>query len=120
MAINIKEILHPSDSDIIKFEKINYNFDQIVANGGGPVGPTGAKGAQGEQGDTGLKGEKGDVGAKGDIGATGITDSPWAGVEHDNGVSVILKTKKSLDPDGDGTPTAYSTPAAIWLGDPDF
>ena len=39
MAINIQEILHPSDSNSIKFEKINYNFDQILANGGGPVGP---------------------------------------------------------------------------------
>ena len=38
MAINIQEILHPSDSDAIKFEKINYNFDQIVAPGGGPTG----------------------------------------------------------------------------------
>ena len=48
MAINIKEILHPSDSESIKFEKINYNFDQIVANGGGPMGPKGDKGDQGE------------------------------------------------------------------------
>lgn len=43
MAINIQEILHPSDSNSIKFEKINYNFDQILANGGGPVGPKGQK-----------------------------------------------------------------------------
>ena len=41
MAINIQEILHPSDSDSIKFEKINYNFDQLVVNGGGPAGPKG-------------------------------------------------------------------------------
>ena len=46
MAINIQEILHPSDSDVIKFEKINYNFDQIVANGGGPTGPKGPAGPQ--------------------------------------------------------------------------
>jgi hypothetical protein len=43
MAINIREILHPSDSDSIKFEKINYNFDQILANGGGPRGQKGQK-----------------------------------------------------------------------------
>ena len=46
MAINIREILHPSDSDSIKFEKINYNFDQILANGGGPRGLKGQKGDQ--------------------------------------------------------------------------
>jgi hypothetical protein len=120
MAINIKEILHPSDSESIKFEKINYNFDQIVANGGGPIGPKGDKGDQGEQGETGLKGDKGDKGDQGDQGDTGITDSPWAGVVHDNGTSVILKPKVNLDPDEDGTPTAYATPAAIWLGDADF
>ena len=50
MAINIQEILHPSDSDAIKFEKINYNFDQILANGGGPAGQKGEKGLQGNVG----------------------------------------------------------------------
>ena len=58
MAINIQEILHPSDSDSIKFSKINYNFDQILANGGGPVGPKGQKGIQGVVGQTGQKGER--------------------------------------------------------------
>jgi len=120
MAINIKEILHPSDSDSIKFEKINYNFDQIVANGGGPMGPKGDKGDQGEQGETGLKGDKGDKGDQGDQGETGITDSPWRGVIHDNGVSVILKPKVNLDPNEDGDFEAYTVPAAIWLGDADF
>jgi hypothetical protein len=38
MAINLKEIFE-GDSDFIKTEKINYNFDQILANGGGPAGP---------------------------------------------------------------------------------
>ena len=35
MAINLKQILI-SDTDNIKLDKVNYNFDQLVANGGGP------------------------------------------------------------------------------------
>ena len=78
MAINIQEILHPSDSDSIKFDKVNYNFDQILANGGGPVGPKGLKGGQGVVGQTGQKGELGDTGAKGD---SGETTSPWKSIQ---------------------------------------
>ena len=72
MAINIQEILHPSDSDAIKFEKINYNFDQIVANGGGPTGQKGNQGAQGTKGNTGFKGQKGEQGIQGPQGEQGI------------------------------------------------
>lgn len=67
MAINIKE-LFDADSDNIKVEKTNYNFDQILANGGGPIGP---KGVQGTTGNTGQKGQKGDEGQKGDQGQKG-------------------------------------------------
>ena len=104
MAINIQEILHPSDSDVIKFEKINYNFDQIVANGGGPTGPKGPAGPQGTPGFTGAKGEQG---VKGEQGLTGATTSPWkvipidsdAGQPLGDGVNdyVILKPKQSTD-----------------------
>jgi hypothetical protein len=120
MAINIKEILHPSDSDSIKFEKINYNFDQILTNGGGPTGPQGQKGDLGQQGATGTKGQKGEIGDQGAKGETGVSDTPWAAIEHSNGVSAILKPKKSLDIDGDGTATSYSHMPAIWLGDSTF
>jgi hypothetical protein len=113
MAINIKEILHPSDSDSIKFEKINYNFDQILTNGGGPTGPQGQKGDLGQQGATGTKGQKGEIGDQGAKGETGVSDTPWAAIEHSNGVSAILKPKKSLDIDGDGTATSYSHMPAI-------
>ena len=64
MAINIKEIL-TNDSDVIKVDKTNYNFDQLVANGGGPIGIKGQKGELGGVGTTGAKGENGDEGAKG-------------------------------------------------------
>ena len=115
MAINIQEILHPSDSDSIKFEKINYNFDQILANGGGPIGPKGQKGDQGQVGSTGQKGQKGDIGPIGLKGISGATDSPWYKVNVDsnndgtNEVS-ILKPKVGND---------LNMPI-IWLGDDDF
>jgi hypothetical protein len=115
MAINIQEILHPSDSDSIKFEKINYNFDQILANGGGPIGPKGQKGDQGLQGTTGQKGQKGETGPIGLKGVSGATDSPWYKVNVDtnndgqNEVS-ILKPKIGSD----------SNMPIIWLGDDDF
>lgn len=120
MAINIKEVLHPTDSDSIKFEKINYNFDQILANGGGPTGPKGEKGIQGDQGLTGLKGTKGDKGAIGLKGEVGVTDSPWAVIEHTSGDAIILKPKTSVDVDGNGTPTQYPNFAALYLGDTTF
>ena len=68
MAINIKE-LFSGDSSNIQLDKINYNFDQIVANGGGPIGLTGSKGDVGPQGSKGDKGDTGAQGVKGDPGA---------------------------------------------------
>lgn len=99
MAINIQEILHPSDSNQIKWEKVNYNFDQILANGGGPTGQKGTKGIQGSVGQTGAKGNKGDQGIKGE---TGATSSRWKVIPRDqdgNGVNeyVILKPKLEND-----------------------
>ena len=67
MAINLKQI-SLIDNDIIKLDKVNYNFDQIVANGGGPIGNTGAPGATGYQG---LTGHQGDTGVAGDQGIPG-------------------------------------------------
>jgi len=67
MAINIQEILD-NDSLAQRIDKINYNFDQIVANGGGPIGLTGSKGASGA---TGPQGAQGPVGPQGATGAQG-------------------------------------------------
>lgn len=69
MAINIKEILS-TDSNPQKDEKINYNFDQVVANGGGPIGTTGSQGASGSIGATGPQGA---TGAQGSIGPIGLS-----------------------------------------------
>ena len=115
MAINIQEILHPSDSDSIKFEKINYNFDQILANGGGPVGPKGQKGDQGQVGSTGQKGQKGEIGATGSKGDSGATDSPWYKVELDSnndGTNEVTILKPKIGND-------LNMPV-IWLGDSSF
>ena len=53
MAIIIKEIL---PNDVALWEKINFNFDQVLLSGGGPIGPTGAtgEGLPGERGKRGL------------------------------------------------------------------
>jgi hypothetical protein len=108
MAINIKEIL-TSDSDPIRVDKTNYNFDQLVANGGGPIGIKGQKGELGDVGNTGAKGEKGDAGAKGETGATGADVNNWGRVDHTSTTDTsILKPKK----DDDDT-----EPASIILGD---
>jgi hypothetical protein len=112
MAIfNIQEILHPSDSNQIKWEKVNYNFDQILANGGGPTGKKGNPGDQGSVGQTGQKGEKGDIGPQG---LTGETTSRWKVIPINNGAAeneyVILKPKVSTD----------NYHPVIFLGDQDF
>ena len=112
MAIfNIQEILHPSDSNQIKWEKVNYNFDQILANGGGPIGKKGNPGDQGSVGQTGQKGDQGEIGPQG---LTGETTSRWKVIPVNNGTAqneyVILKPKVSTD----------NYHPVIFLGDQDF
>lgn len=69
MPINLKE-LFIYDTNQIRIEKINYNFDQMLGVGGqlgpkglkgdfGPIGPEGEKGQKGEIGPTGVAGENG-------------------------------------------------------------
>lgn len=73
ITINLKQLEY-LDSDNLKLDKVNYNFDQLVANGGGPQGTTGSQGTmgyQGPQGYQGVQGEKGDQGLKGDQGSAG-------------------------------------------------
>ena len=67
MAINIKEIF-TGDSENQKIDKLNYNFDQILANGGGPIGATGAAG---DTGATGADGAQGPIGLDGPQGIAG-------------------------------------------------
>lgn len=89
MTINLKPIL-ASDSDNIKLDKVNYNFDQLVANGGGPQGFDGAPGAIGFQGVKGDRGFQGVQGAQGTQGPNGeaFTDL-WKTNEGDPSTSTI-------------------------------
>ena len=76
MPINIKEIFG-SDTEPQKIDKTNYNFDQVQANGGGPIGITGAQGASGANGAKGSTGAQGVTGSQGAVGAVGsffVTD----------------------------------------------
>jgi hypothetical protein len=57
--------LNPGDTQEDLINKINQNFDSIVANGGGPQG---ADGKQGDQGPVGQEGPIGDTGVPGERG----------------------------------------------------
>jgi hypothetical protein len=57
MAITIQELL-ASDTISQAVDKINFNFDQLLLNGGGPVGPSGPLGPIGPTGGRGLRGSK--------------------------------------------------------------
>jgi hypothetical protein len=91
MAINLKQI-SVSDSDNIKLDKVNYNFDQLVSNGGGPQGNIGPKGDTGPQGITGATGEKGYQGYQGFQGPAGSIDTAtWKRIQG-SGASLTADT----------------------------
>jgi uncharacterized protein (TIGR02145 family) len=71
MPISFKHI-NTLDSDQIKLDNVNYNFDQLVANGGGPRGNQGSIGQTGPQGTTGPQGFNGPIGIPGDQGTDPI------------------------------------------------
>ena len=76
MIINLKQI-RVLDTDNIKLDKINYNFDQLVVNGGGPKGykgPDGNNGPQGYQGTFGNQGFQGVTGFQGTEAISSNTD----------------------------------------------
>ena len=113
MPINIQEILYLSDSDSTKWEKVNYNFDQIIATGGkeGPKGEKGSVGPTGITGTTGDKGEKGDLGEKGD---TGTSTDYWERYlsQTQNVKSWVIKPKNNTGTGNDQ--------AAVIIGDPTY
>ena len=77
IPINLKQILQ-SDTQQEKLDKVNYNFDQLVANGGGPMGATGSIGETGFQGATGDDGPQGIDGPQGFQGpADASNNSKW-------------------------------------------
>lgn len=63
MAISLLDI-NAGDTIQSMVQKINYNFDQIQANGGGPQGEQGEQGIQGATGERGETGEQGIRGSR--------------------------------------------------------
>lgn len=76
MPITIKEIF-ASDTISGAADKINYNFDQVILNGGGPAGPQGSQGVSGPAGPQGAGGSQGYQGAQGAQGSQGQA-AGWA------------------------------------------
>ena len=70
MSLNLKPVLN-TQTDNEKLDVVNYNFDQIVNNGGGPKGYQGATGSQGLTGLTGAQGSQGTTGPTGVQGLQG-------------------------------------------------
>ena len=105
--MNLKQIFI-SDSDNDKLDKVNYNFDQILANGGGPMGSQGATGAQGFTGFQGDQGPQGPQGTQGPQGAAGTDgDTTWKLNELSG------SNNSTLVPIHDAS---YSNPPTIMIG----
>ena len=109
MAINIKEIFD-NDSENQKIDKINYNFDQILANGGGPIGLTGVDGSTGATGADGPTGPTGPIGLQGAAGDY----SDFFVVEDPNGIS--YKSISSITSNGMATSLTIGDPNATGNG----
>lgn len=62
--LNLKQVLSGDDLSIV-VDKLNYNFNQILLNGGGPQGLKGIIGAPGIPGAQGLQGLTGPIGDEG-------------------------------------------------------
>lgn len=117
MPINLKEIL-VSDTNQIRVEKINYNFDQIIGTGG-QIGPRGAQGIQGAVGATGPEGAQGAPGSQGEQGEAGTNaQDSWYAVDHTSitGLNGADYECKILKPKLFGN----SQPSAIYIGDVTF
>lgn len=99
MIDNLKEILN-TDSDQQKLDKINYNFDQILVNGGGPIGSQGAQGAQGFDGLTGDTGPQGAQGSTGPQGAQGTIGSEYwnSNIGSNNDTLVPIQVSGKINP----------------------
>jgi len=125
MPINLKEIF-VNDSNQIKVEKLNYNFDQIIGTGGqiGPRGPQGIQGSVGPIGAQGAPGPAGETGATGENGNDG--EDRWYIMDHsvvtgDDSTDYETKIiKPKISNEYNGVPTSDIQPTAVYLGDPEF
>ena len=125
MAINIKEIFE-SDSENQKLDKINYNFDQILANGGGPSGATGAQGATGATGATGAVGPQGATGPQGPAGdytdffVTDVIDpdtTPYSTVSIKRSLGATTLVLGDVSATGNGQINNYGGSSLKLIGD---
>ena len=98
MAINLKQISFV-DSNQVKLDKVNYNFDQIVANGGGPRGFQGTIGETGYQGLTGHQGNQGTFGDQGSQGSAGNSgDGIWTSTSGPSNTKTIMPVAVDGEP----------------------
>ena len=122
MAINLKQILI-SDTDNIKLDKVNYNFDQLVANGGGPQGSQGTDGTTGYQGITGYQGNQGIPGPQGYQGSQGSNGQGIWKINQGNSngnVDTILPIHNDLASGPQGTEDAPSIVVGYKTEDPEY
>jgi len=113
MTINLKQI-RVFDTDNIKLDKINYNFDQLVVNGGGPKGyngPDGNTGPQGFQGVQGYQGPRGVQGVQGPSASSATTY--WDAVPQDLSSTGFAATLFSKHPDAADILASYATAIPI-------
>lgn len=120
IPINLKQILQ-SDTQQEKLDKINYNFDQLIANGGGPMGATGSIGETGAQGVTGDQGAQGTQGPQGPQGpADTSTNSQWKDASTWANGNLSIKTITPIN-EGD---TNNNPPTSVLIGfasnDPEY
>lgn len=115
MTINLKQI-RVFDTNNIKLDKINYNFDQLIVNGGGPKGyngPDGPLGPQGFQGAMGTQGDRGPQGAQGQDAPSSA--SFWEAVAQDLTGDDVMATLFSKHPNGSPTPDFAAVVGAGYL-----
>ena len=116
MIINLKQI-RTLDTDNIKLDKINYNFDQLIANSGGPKGYAGPDGNTGYQGFRGAQGAQGFQGLRGAQGIDAVVvESYWNSIPQNfTSSSNIMSTLFARHPILGTTPTYGAVIAAGYI-----
>lgn len=99
------KLLRIEDGDSQKdiSNKVNYNFQEILAYGGGPYGRIGSEGPQGFNGLAGPVGSYGDLGLRGSVWtigpsqpSSGINGDYWMNTDNNNAVYVFSNDIWSL------------------------
>jgi len=101
------KLLRIEDGDSQKniTDKVNYNFQELLAYGGGPYGRIGEEGPQGFKGSIGPTGSYGDLGQRGTIwtvgpcqptNSTSISNDFWMKTDENNAVYIFSSSGWSL------------------------